>query len=90
MYFNGSNGFGMLFPLYLNEATLFKLQVMDEKKRKHCFSHETGKKKIATSISSYLPHLPLTQIVFISACGGVSGALIPLSKIYFGLTSFAI
>lgn len=75
-----------LFQLCLNETTLFKLQVRKEKKN----SHVTGKKKTTSSISSCLPHLLLTQRMFISTYGGVNRALLAEFHIYFGLTSFGI
>lgn len=53
-------------------------------------SHVTGKKKMASSNSSCLPHLLLTQRMFISTYGGVNGALLSVFKIYFGLSFFRI
>lgn len=72
-----------LFQLSLNETTLFKLQVRDEKKN-------SDVKKIASSVSSSLPCLLLARRIFTSADGGVSGTLIPVLAVYFSLSSFGI
>jgi len=75
-----------LYQLCLNEATLCKLQV----RKGNNNSHVKGKKKTASSISSCLPHLLLTQRVFIPTYGGVNRALLAVFQIYFGLISFGI